>query len=319
MRKCHWLSGSADGAGDGAGVGAACCAPARAARPTLRNIAKPAIVRGRREKCNVPSPGGCNSRHILAVTVEMAYPDSAENAVRASRCAFRIRAPASGCDMLASPAFERSSIPMTQAKRAIAAFSALLVCTSLATTSVRSQMMSAADAMKRIDTECSAIQNAVMALKPVHVTLRSGTWYVLSDAQMTAALQTKASLTFADVWKQGAIMPGCTRTDLMRAAHSAQRSSASARATGHSRACDRRAPSRPSRGFRTASLLHEQREVDRENVLLLGERPDDRKVDPGAALLLGAPEVGRTSAATAASGSRRPTGTPARSDCNWRT
>ena len=41
-------------------------------------------------------------------------------------------------------------------------------------------------------------------LKPIHVTLRSGTWYVLSDAQMTAALQTKASLTFADVWKQGA-------------------------------------------------------------------------------------------------------------------
>ena len=93
---------------------------------------------------------------------------------------------------------------MTQARRAIAIFSALIVCTSLATTSVRSQMMSTADAMKRIDTECGAIQNAVMALKPIHVTLRSGTWYVLSDAQVSAALQTKASLTFADVWKQGA-------------------------------------------------------------------------------------------------------------------
>lgn len=93
---------------------------------------------------------------------------------------------------------------MPSLRQAIATFAALVVCTSLATTAVRSQMMSSADAVKKIDSECNAVQNAVMALKPIHVTLRSGTWYVLSDAQMTAALQTKASLTFADVWKQGA-------------------------------------------------------------------------------------------------------------------
>jgi ligand-binding SRPBCC domain-containing protein len=92
---------------------------------------------------------------------------------------------------------------MLQPRRIIAILSASIICVSLATTAVRPQMMSAGDAIKHIDTECNAIQDAVMALKPVHVTLRSGTWYVLSDAQMTAALQTKASLTFADVWKQG--------------------------------------------------------------------------------------------------------------------
>lgn len=92
---------------------------------------------------------------------------------------------------------------MTQSLRPIAILSALLVCTSLTTTTVRSQMMSSADAVKKIDTECGAIQNAVMALKPIHVTLRSGTWYVLSDAEMTAAIQTKSAVTFADVWKQG--------------------------------------------------------------------------------------------------------------------
>ncbi|MGB6984402.1 MAG: hypothetical protein WBD74_00355 [Candidatus Aquilonibacter sp.] len=93
---------------------------------------------------------------------------------------------------------------MAHLRRVIAILTAAIVCTSLATTAVRSQMMSSANAIKNIDTECGAIQNAVMALKPVHVTLRSGTWDVLSDAQMTAAMQTKRSLTFADVWKQGA-------------------------------------------------------------------------------------------------------------------
>ncbi len=93
---------------------------------------------------------------------------------------------------------------MAHPKRALALLSALIVCTSLATTAAGSQMMSSADAVKRIDTECGAIQNAVMALKPIHVSLRSGTWYVLSDAQMTAAIQTKSAVTFADVWKQGA-------------------------------------------------------------------------------------------------------------------
>lgn len=92
---------------------------------------------------------------------------------------------------------------MAPPRRFIASLSAAIICTALATTAVGSQMMSSGDAVKSIDTECGAIQNAVMALKPTHVSLRSGTWYVLSDARMSVALQTKASLTYADVWKQG--------------------------------------------------------------------------------------------------------------------
>ena len=55
----------------------------------------------------------------------------------------------------------------------------------------------------RIDTECNAIQDAVMALHPIHVLYRSGNWIVLSDADYTVAERTKASVTFADVYKQG--------------------------------------------------------------------------------------------------------------------
>jgi hypothetical protein len=77
---------------------------------------------------------------------------------------------------------------------------ALLVSVFLPTTA-RSQT-SNASAVKKIDTECNAIQDAVMALKPVHVAYRSGTWAVLSDADMTVAMQTKASIAFADVYKQ---------------------------------------------------------------------------------------------------------------------
>jgi len=55
----------------------------------------------------------------------------------------------------------------------------------------------------QIDTECNAIQDAVMALHPIHVAYRSGNWVVLSDADYTVAERTKASITFADVYKQG--------------------------------------------------------------------------------------------------------------------
>jgi ligand-binding SRPBCC domain-containing protein len=61
----------------------------------------------------------------------------------------------------------------------------------------------AADSIKQIDTECNAIQDAVMALHPIHVAYRSGNWIVLSDADYTVAERTKASVTFADVYKQG--------------------------------------------------------------------------------------------------------------------
>lgn len=60
-----------------------------------------------------------------------------------------------------------------------------------------------ATSIKQIDTDCSAIQDAVMALKPVHVAYQSGKWLVLSDADATAAMRTSDKLMFADVYKQG--------------------------------------------------------------------------------------------------------------------
>lgn len=63
--------------------------------------------------------------------------------------------------------------------------------------------MSDAAMVQSIDTECNAIQNAVMALKPVHAALVSGKWVVMNDGDYTAAVRTNASLTFADVYKQG--------------------------------------------------------------------------------------------------------------------
>lgn len=53
------------------------------------------------------------------------------------------------------------------------------------------------------DTECDAIQNAIMALKPVHVALIKSTWSVLSDKDFAVVEQMKKSVTLADVWKQG--------------------------------------------------------------------------------------------------------------------
>ncbi|MGB8909027.1 MAG: hypothetical protein WCC84_09790 [Candidatus Cybelea sp.] len=55
----------------------------------------------------------------------------------------------------------------------------------------------------QIDTECNAIQNAVMALYPIHVAYQSGTWVVLSDADFAVAEKVGASIMLADVYKQG--------------------------------------------------------------------------------------------------------------------
>ncbi|MBV8198635.1 MAG: hypothetical protein JO263_10895 [Candidatus Eremiobacteraeota bacterium] len=60
-----------------------------------------------------------------------------------------------------------------------------------------------ASAVKQIDSECSAIQSAIMALKPVHVALISSTWKVESDADYAVAERTHAAVAFADVWTQG--------------------------------------------------------------------------------------------------------------------
>jgi len=61
----------------------------------------------------------------------------------------------------------------------------------------------AAAAIKKIDTECNAIQDAIMALHPIRVALVSGTWVVLSEGDYATAVQTKSSVRFADVYKQG--------------------------------------------------------------------------------------------------------------------
>ncbi|HTV93126.1 MAG TPA: hypothetical protein VMG98_10450 [Verrucomicrobiae bacterium] len=63
--------------------------------------------------------------------------------------------------------------------------------------------MTGAAAIKQIDTECNAIQDAVMALHPIHVAYKSGQWLVVSDANYMAAQKVGASLTLADVYKQG--------------------------------------------------------------------------------------------------------------------
>ncbi len=57
--------------------------------------------------------------------------------------------------------------------------------------------------VKAIDTDCSAIANAVMVLKPIHVVSAGSTWKIASDQDVTLAERRHASVTIADVWKQG--------------------------------------------------------------------------------------------------------------------
>jgi hypothetical protein len=66
----------------------------------------------------------------------------------------------------------------------------------------QSQANDPAAQQKQIDTDCSAIQNAVMALHPVHVLLTSSTWRVVSDGDVAVADRTHAAVTIADVWMQ---------------------------------------------------------------------------------------------------------------------
>jgi hypothetical protein len=65
------------------------------------------------------------------------------------------------------------------------------------------QMSSTAKTVKQIDTECGAIQNAIMALHPIHVGFVSNHWKVYSDADYTVAEHSHKSLTLVDAWKQG--------------------------------------------------------------------------------------------------------------------
>ena len=98
---------------------------------------------------------------------------------------------------------------MKQVSRVRLGFVALLGALALAVVAARAFAAQATPPpsgqkqVNAIDTDCAAIQNAVMALKPVHFIYSSSTWKVASDQDVTVAERTKASVTIADVWKQG--------------------------------------------------------------------------------------------------------------------
>lgn len=65
-------------------------------------------------------------------------------------------------------------------------------------------MSSDAATVKQINTQCNAISEAVLALKPTHVVLQTGgKWVVMSDADYAVATRTNPQTTVANVWKQG--------------------------------------------------------------------------------------------------------------------
>ena len=86
--------------------------------------------------------------------------------------------------------------------RAAAAIVALSVA-GFAPAVAQGTMASTAAAVKAIDTDCSAIQDATMALHPTHLVLVQSHWKVVSDADVAALERTPKSITFVDVWKQG--------------------------------------------------------------------------------------------------------------------
>ena len=60
-----------------------------------------------------------------------------------------------------------------------------------------------ASQVEAIDTNCLAIQDAVMALKPTQLVYANSTWKIASDADVTVAERTKASVMIASVYEQG--------------------------------------------------------------------------------------------------------------------
>ncbi len=66
-----------------------------------------------------------------------------------------------------------------------------------------STMQSMPAQIKAIDTECSAISDAILALKPIQLVFANSSWKIASDQDVTVAERTHASVTIVDVWKQG--------------------------------------------------------------------------------------------------------------------
>ncbi|MBV8164934.1 MAG: hypothetical protein JOZ91_11795 [Candidatus Eremiobacteraeota bacterium] len=80
----------------------------------------------------------------------------------------------------------------------------LLIFGGSQTTAATSQPPpSVAGQVKAIDTDCLAIQDAVMALKPIQLVYANSTWKIASDADVTVAERTKASVMIANVYRQG--------------------------------------------------------------------------------------------------------------------
>jgi len=86
--------------------------------------------------------------------------------------------------------------------RAAAAIVALSIA-GFAPAVAQGTMASTAAAVKAIDTDCSAIEDATMALHPTHLVLVQSHWKVVSDADAAALERTPKSITFVDVLKQG--------------------------------------------------------------------------------------------------------------------
>ncbi len=89
---------------------------------------------------------------------------------------------------------------MQSLKRFSLFLAVLIACTTMAPAQVQKTN---ALAIKQIDDECNAIQDAVMALKPIYVAYQSGNWVVVTDNDAAVAMQTNGKATFADVFKQG--------------------------------------------------------------------------------------------------------------------
>jgi hypothetical protein len=81
----------------------------------------------------------------------------------------------------------------------------LLATIFVVPTPARSQpgMQSVPAQVKAIDTECNAISDAILALKPVELVFAKSNWKIASDQDVTVAERTHASVTIVDVWKQG--------------------------------------------------------------------------------------------------------------------
>jgi hypothetical protein len=65
-----------------------------------------------------------------------------------------------------------------------------------------SQEVSPKILMAQADVTCDTMVQQQKLITPVHVVLKASTWDIVKDQSMIAADRTKASVTFADVWKQ---------------------------------------------------------------------------------------------------------------------